>query len=556
MQKTSPTGLDKLKASNLFAFPEKIGYYLALCLRVGLLLCLLASISLALFSAFYTKSHWFPMPDFTRTRTDFIAPGPGPGPQPEPEPKPEPTNTSHILFGIGASLTTWHDRSRSGELWWDPNTTRGFVWLDAKPKNETDFSGSIPYRVSEDWTRFRYSSSQSAVRIARIVYESFKVGLPNVRWFVMGDDDTVFFTENLVSVLARYDHDRMYYIGGNSESVEQDVMHAYDMAFGGGGFAISYPLAARLVEMMDGCLERYYNFYGSDQRVWACVSEMGVPLTKHAGFHQGKGVAEYGGGGSTVFGFVRDAFLTANVGGSLGSRHVCGVEDGFLKFVLEDQMFDIRGDPYGVLAAHPLAPLVSLHHLDSMKPMFPDQTHLDSLKSLLRAYRVDPGRILQQSFCYDHRRKWSMSISWGYTIQLYPSLIGAMDLQMPLQTFKTWRSWSNGPFTFNTRPVSSDPCQQHIIYFLEQVAVGKSGIVTIYKRFVANEGNQCKQKEYAHAMAVQRIEVSSEKMDPHYWTKEEAPRRECCEIKNRGSIKNGGMGLRIRACKPKESITM
>ncbi|CAN6568841.1 unnamed protein product [Malus baccata var. baccata] len=506
MQKTSPTGLDKLKASNLFAFPEKTGYYLALCLRVGLLLCLLASISLALFSAFYTKSHLFPMPDFARTRTDFIAPGPGPGPQPEPEPKPkpEPTNISHILFGIGASLTTWHDRSRSGELWWDPYTTRGFVWLDAKPKNEKDFSGSISYRVSEDWTRFRYSSSQSAVRIARIVYESFKVGLPNVRWFVMGDDDTVFFTENLVSVLARYDHNRMYYIGGNSESVEQDVMHAYDMAFGGGGFAISYPLAARLVEMMDGCLERYYNFYGSDQRVWACVSEMGVPLTKHGGFHQ----------------------------------------------------FDIRGDPYGVLAAHPLAPLVSLHHLDSMKPMFPDQTHLDSLKSLLRAYRVDPGRILQQSFCYDHRRKWSMSISWGYTIQLYPSLIGAMDLQMPLQTFKTWRSWSNGPFTFNTRPVSSDPCRQPIIYFLEQVAVGKSGIVTIYKRFVANEGNQCKQKEYAHAMAVQRIEVSSEKMDPHYWTKEEAPRRECCEIKNRGSIKNGGMGLRIRACKPKESITM
>lgn len=102
----------------------------------------------------------------------------------------------------------------------------------------------------------------------------------------MGDDDTVFFTHNLVSVLARYDHNRMYYIGGNSESVEQDVMHAYEMAFGGGGFAISYPLAARLVERMDGCLERYYNFYGSDQRVWGCVSEMGVPLTKLRGFHQ------------------------------------------------------------------------------------------------------------------------------------------------------------------------------------------------------------------------------------------------------------------------------
>lgn len=122
--------------------------------------------------------------------------------------------------------------------------------------------------------------------MARIVVEGFKLGLKNVRWFVMGDDDTVFFTENLVSVLAKYDHNQMYYIGGNSESVEQDEMHSYEMAFGGGGFAISYPLAAQLVNVMDGCLQRYHFFYGSDQRVWACISELGVPLTRERGFHQ------------------------------------------------------------------------------------------------------------------------------------------------------------------------------------------------------------------------------------------------------------------------------
>ena len=102
----------------------------------------------------------------------------------------------------------------------------------------------------------------------------------------MGDDDTVFFTDNLVSVLARYDHKKMWNIGGNSESVEQDVMHSYDMAFGGGGFAVSYPLAKELVNVMDGCLDRYYRFYGSDQRVWACVNEIGVSLSRERGFHQ------------------------------------------------------------------------------------------------------------------------------------------------------------------------------------------------------------------------------------------------------------------------------
>lgn len=230
----------------------------------------------------------------------------------------------------------------------------------------------------------------------------------------MGDDDTVYFTENLVSVLAKYDHRQMWYIGGNSESVEQDVMHAYGMAFGGGGFAVSFALAEKLVGKLDGCLERYYYFYGSDQRIWACISEIGVPLSRHPGFHQ----------------------------------------------------FDIRGDPYGILAAHPIAPLVSLHHLDYVAPMFPNLTRIDSLKTLMGAYQVDPPRILQQSFCYDTQRKWSILIAWGYTIQIYPWIMSPHDLQTPLQTFKTWRSGSNGPFTVNTRPVSPDPCHQPVFLFL------------------------------------------------------------------------------------------
>jgi hypothetical protein len=118
------------------------------------------------------------------------------------------------------------------------------------------------------------------------VKESFELGEENVRWFVMGDDDTVFFIENLVMVLAKYDHNQMYYIGGNSESVEQDVIHSYTMAYGGGGFAISYPLAKELVRVLDGCIDRYASFYGSDQKIQGCMSEIGVPLTKELGFHQ------------------------------------------------------------------------------------------------------------------------------------------------------------------------------------------------------------------------------------------------------------------------------
>jgi hypothetical protein len=151
-----------------------------------------------------------------------------------------------------------------------------------------------PYRVSADASRF--GDRASASRMARIVADSFlavtaemangTTDSPEARWFVMGDDDTVFFPDNLVAVLNKYDHEEMYYVGAPSESVEQDVMHSYGMAFGGGGFAVSYPAAAELAKAIDGCLERYRLFYGSDQRVQACLSELGVPLTREPGFHQ------------------------------------------------------------------------------------------------------------------------------------------------------------------------------------------------------------------------------------------------------------------------------
>lgn len=272
-QTRSETSYDLFRASKFFAFPEKPADLLVLLLRLGLAVCLIASVSLALYSAFSTPSQWR-LPDRS---SRYVS-----------DEKAGPTNISHLLFGIAGTVKTWRERSRYSELWWNPNTTRGFVWLEEEPGDSVSRQGgiSVPYRISEDWSQFKYTSSQSAVRISRIVIESFRLGLPNVRWFVMGDDDTVFFRENLVSVLGSYDHNQMYYIGENSESAEQDALHAYDMAFGGGGFAISYPLAAQLVKVFDGCLDRYYNFYGSDQRVWACVGEIGVSLTKQSGFHQ------------------------------------------------------------------------------------------------------------------------------------------------------------------------------------------------------------------------------------------------------------------------------
>lgn len=170
------------------------------------------------------------------------------------------TDISRIVFGIAAATDMWWGRKEYVKLWWRPSTMRGFVFLDKQPYGNYWPPEWPSYRISENTSHFKYTYKggwRSAIRISRIVSEMFKLDLPHVDWFVMGDDDTLFFADNLVQVLSKYDHTKMYYIGSNSESHLQNILFSYNMAFGGGGFAISYPLAKALAKMQDGCLARY-----------------------------------------------------------------------------------------------------------------------------------------------------------------------------------------------------------------------------------------------------------------------------------------------------------
>jgi hypothetical protein len=206
---------------------------------------------------------------------------------------PTATTLQHVVFGIAASSRFWDKRKEYIKVWWRPRgAMRGYVWLDRAVRESnmsTARSGLPAIRISSDTSAFPYThrrGHRSAIRISRIVSETFRLGLPGVRWFVMGDDDTVFFPDNLLTVLNKFDHRQPYYIGSLSESHLQNIYFSYGMAYGGGGFAISRPLAEALARMQDGCLRRYPALYGSDDRIQACMAELGVPLTKHPGFHQ------------------------------------------------------------------------------------------------------------------------------------------------------------------------------------------------------------------------------------------------------------------------------
>ncbi|CAN4089668.1 unnamed protein product [Withania somnifera] len=126
-----------------------------------------------------------------------------------------------------------------------------------------------------------------AIRMVRVIEETFVLDHgPGVRWYVMADDDTVLMIDNLVNVLSMYDHNKYYYVGMNSECIVSNFGMSFQMAFGGAGYALSYPLAQALAKNMDTCIKRYPTLYGSDHILQACIADLGVTITLEKGFHQ------------------------------------------------------------------------------------------------------------------------------------------------------------------------------------------------------------------------------------------------------------------------------
>eukprot|EP00252_Welwitschia_mirabilis_P013485 TRINITY_DN2965_c0_g1_i1.p1 TRINITY_DN2965_c0_g1~~TRINITY_DN2965_c0_g1_i1.p1 ORF type:complete len:524 (-),score=57.83 TRINITY_DN2965_c0_g1_i1:236-1807(-) len=407
------------------------------------------------------------------------------------------TDLKHIVFGIAASARLWDKRKEYIKLWWRPNEMRGYVWLE-RPVKSSD-SRLPPIRISANTSHFKYSNKQghrSAIRISRIVSETFRMGLPDVHWFVMGDDDTVFVVENLVRVLSKYDHRKLYYIGSLSESHLQNIFFSYSMAYGGGGFAISYPLAKALHRMQDECLQRYPALYGSDDRIQACMSELGVPLTKEPGFHQ----------------------------------------------------YDVYGSLFGLLAAHPVAPFVSLHHLDVVEPIFPNMSRVNALQHLSKAIKLDSAGVMQQSICYDKQKEWSISVSWGYAVQIFRTIFSPRELEMPSRTFLNW--YKRADFTayaFNTRPVARHPCQKPFVYYMKDVRydADKNHLISDYIKEKA-KAPACRWK-IVSPQSIQFIRVVK-KPNTALW---EYPRRNCCRVL---SSRNKTLEIEVGTCREGEII--
>ncbi|EPS67635.1 hypothetical protein M569_07140, partial [Genlisea aurea] len=394
------------------------------------------------------------------------------------------TGLEHIVFGIAASSDLWDRRKEYIKLWWRAEQRmRGTVWLDRPVRMAGNESRKLPeLKISGDTSKFSYKHKRghrSAIRISRIVSETLRVGnTEKVRWLVMGDDDTVFVTENLVRVLNKYDHNQFYYIGSSSESHLQNIFFSYNMAYGGGGFAISFPLAKAVEKMQDGCIQRYPGLYGSDDRMQACMAELGVPLTKELGFHQ----------------------------------------------------YDVYGNLFGLMASHPVTPFVSLHHIDVVEPIFPNKTRVEALRHLRKPMELDSSALMQQSICYHKSNKWSVSISWGFAVQIFRGVLSPRELEMTSRTFLNWyRRADYTAYAFNTRPVARNPCQKPFVFYLSNATLDSNGMTTVtdYAKH-AVDPPLCTWK-MADPNRMERIRIYK-KVDPHLWDR--SPRRNRCRVKS------------------------
>ncbi|KAK9741097.1 hypothetical protein RND81_03G081200 [Saponaria officinalis] len=408
-----------------------------------------------------------------------------------------------IVFGLASTRTSWARQKEYLKLWWKPEEMRGCVFVDTLPTDHNNGSvdpGLPEVRVSEDTSQFRYTHKhgyRSLIRVARMITETVKLDYAEVKWYVFGDGDTVFMTDNLVKVLSKYNHELWYYVGTNSEIMEQNGANSFEMGFWGAGFAISAPLAKVLAKVFDSCLERYHHLYGSDSRIYSCLAELGVGLTHEPGFHQ----------------------------------------------------MDIRGNIFGLLAAHPLAPLVSLSRLSEVEPIFPNMTAINAAQHLFKAVVIDSERMLQQTVCYDRWFSWTISVSWGYAVEVFDHHIYLPDTLRVQDTFSPWKKGAAEPkYSFSTRPLHPDPCRRSSIFFFDRIYARKNTITSHYRRMTPEN---CTFDPMASPKKLQEIVVYSQKsnLGPNQlW----APRRQCCDVLP--SSVGQKLELHIRECGEDELI--
>ncbi|CAF9905083.1 hypothetical protein IMSHALPRED_000255 [Imshaugia aleurites] len=198
-------------------------------------------------------------------------------------------DASHIIFGISTTLKRL-DASVPSLLRWLPNTNaKLFVIVieseqivESEGAERVDAVAADPLQKADLEAQMRGlgmdvtlveplelqdSFSMKYFSLVEIMYSNRS---DKTKWISLLDDDTFFPSiPALVTMLAKYDTTREYYVGALSE-IWWAVAHYGMMGFGGAGIFLSIPLAEIMSNNYPDCTEASHTTAG-DIRIMECI---------------------------------------------------------------------------------------------------------------------------------------------------------------------------------------------------------------------------------------------------------------------------------------------
>lgn len=157
--------------------------------------------------------------------------------------------------------------------------------------------------------------------------------------------------------------------------------------------------------------------------------------------------------------------------------------------------WDIRGNAHGILAAHPITPFISIHHVEAVEPLYSGLSHLESLKLFTKASRVNPRSFLQRAIGYDRDERITFAVSLGYVVQVFPNIVLPRELERSELTFTAWNRIANRfEFDLDTKDPLKSVCKKSIKFFLRNIF--EDGSVSVSTYFRSNQGDDLKRKVF------------------------------------------------------------
>ncbi|CAG2061585.1 unnamed protein product [Timema podura] len=117
---------------------------------------------------------------------------------------------------------------------------------------------------------------------------ALSVSLPDVRWVVVADDDTILSVARLQQLLSCFDSSRPVAVGERYGYNVQRSSQGYNYITGGGGMVFSLVLVRRLVD--SGLCRCPSISTPDDMFLGVCLARLGVPITHSPLFHQARPV--------------------------------------------------------------------------------------------------------------------------------------------------------------------------------------------------------------------------------------------------------------------------